>query len=153
MARKYTKKAKVESENIAETPFVETDNAIENILESPTKLHPVEYEVSIFIATIVNLQKPKRILQIRKYSNETTEKILNAMTSEMTYDHTEGDTLESLKSMQGRKFDFILVSGEDDFKYLTAEFKLVERLISKKGVVIYPNSISSKSIANFSQVM
>lgn len=148
MARKYTKKVKDEVENVVETPFVETDPVIEEVVIPQNE---VEEEISIFVATIVNLSKPKRILEVRKYSEGTTQKIHNVMTSEMTYDSVEADTLTSLKNMQGRKFDFILVSGLDDLKFLIAEFKLLERLISKKGMLVIPNSISSKHISSLIQ--
>lgn len=151
MAKKTTKKVKYEVENVDETPFVEADPVSEEFVIPQSTDRIVEEEISIFVATIVNLSKPKRILEVRKYSDETTQKIYNVMTSEMTYDSIEGDTLTSLKNMQGRKFDFILFSGLDDLKYLTAEFKLLERLISRKGMLVIPNSISSKHISSLIQ--
>lgn len=142
MARRTKKIVNTEVETPVETPFVEAEN------DAPI-VDAVKYgeeEVSIFIATLVNLMKPKRILEIRKYSEDASQKIQNALNSEMTYESVSDESLEALKDLQGRKFDFILVSGLDDLKYLTAEFKLIERLISRKGLVVYTNALSFKSI-------
>jgi predicted O-methyltransferase YrrM len=110
-----------------------------------------------------------RVLDLGTYTGKTTDAMLQALPENGTIisvdieDHRTdtfkeicgfdtrikyvlGDSIETCKSLYGQKFDLIFVDTVHEWSYALPEFKAVEFLIEKGGVLAYHDSIKFECI-------
>lgn len=120
-----------------------------------------EVDVCEFIGSLIKMTKAANVLEIGVFEGETSVKMIEALpyggkytgidiNNYLKYDlksfGTETDFIigESIKVMQSMKpntFDFIFVDGDHSWANILPEFKQVERVLAKGGVIAYHDSI------------
>ena len=124
-----------------------------------------EDEVGLFLASLVKMSKYKTILEIGVFEGETSKHLINSLPSGGQYlgiDIKDYRTEETKKIMsEGGKslgfilgsshselgklpkahFDLIYVDGDHSWNSILPEFKLVEKLVARGGVIVYHDTI------------
>jgi len=128
-----------------------------------------EHEVGMLLGAFIKTSGLTRVLDLGTYTGKTTDAMLQALpengsiiTVDLGDHRTEtfkeicsfdtrikyimGDSIQTCKSLYGQKFDLIFVDTVHEWSYALPEFKAVEFLIEKGGVLAYHDSIKFEGI-------
>jgi len=124
-----------------------------------------EDECGAFLAALVKMSKYKTVLEIGVFEGETTQHLINALPQGGQYvgidindyrtdkttalmevggksiDFILGNSLDKLNKLPKNHFDLIFVDGDHSFGHVLQEFKLVEKLVARGGVIVYHDTI------------
>jgi predicted O-methyltransferase YrrM len=124
-----------------------------------------EDECGLFMASIIKMSKYKTVLEIGVFEGETTQHLINALPQGGQYvgidindyrtdktialmevggksiDFILGNSLDELNKLPKNHFDLIFVDGDHSFGHVLQEFKLVEKLVARGGVIVYHDTI------------
>jgi predicted O-methyltransferase YrrM len=124
-----------------------------------------EDECGEFMASIIKMSKYKTVLEIGVFEGETTQHLIKALpkggqyvgidindyrtdltraamsTGGKSIDFILGNSLEELNNLPKNHFDLIFVDGDHSFEHVLPEFKLVEKLVARGGVIVYHDTI------------
>jgi predicted O-methyltransferase YrrM len=129
--------------------------------ETPRHEWNSEIDVCEFIGSLIKMIGAKAVLEVGVFEGETALKMIDALPNGGYYagidinDHRKhslerggvaidfilGQSIDVMKAMTARHFDFIFVDGDHSWKNILPEFKEVERVIAKGGVIAYHDSI------------
>lgn len=129
--------------------------------ETPRHEWNSEPDVCSFIGSLISMTGSKAVLEIGVFEGETSVKMIEALPSGGYYagidinDHRKhtlerggvavdfllGTSIDVLKKLPARHFDFIFVDGDHSWGNILPEFKEIERVIAKGGVIAYHDSI------------
>jgi predicted O-methyltransferase YrrM len=122
-------------------------------------------ECGAFLAALVKMSKYKTVLEIGVFEGETTQHLIKALPKGGQYvgidindyrtpatklymaeggksiDFILGNSLEELEKLPKNHFDLIFVDGDHSFEHVIKEFKLVEKLVARGGVIAYHDTI------------
>jgi caffeoyl-CoA O-methyltransferase len=155
-----TKKPKVKNYKV-ETDIVTTETFTEVARHDWNS----EDEVGKFLASLVTMSKYKTILEIGVFEGETTQHLIKALPKGGQYvgidindyrtdatklymaeggksiDFILGNSHDELKNLPTAHFDLIFVDGDHSWASILPEFKLVEKLVARGGVIAYHDTI------------
>jgi caffeoyl-CoA O-methyltransferase len=155
-----TKKPKVKNYKV-ETDIVTTETFTEVARHDWNS----EDEVGKFLASLVRMSKYKTILEIGVFEGETTQHLIKALPKGGQYvgidindyrtdatklymaeggksiDFILGNSHDELKNLPTAHFDLIFVDGDHSWASILPEFKLVEKLVARGGVIAYHDTI------------
>lgn len=124
-----------------------------------------EDECGAFLASLIKMSKYMTVLEIGVFEGETTQHLIKALPKGGQYvgidindyrtDKTTalmaeggksiefilGNSLSELDKLPKNHFDLIFVDGDHSFGHVLQEFKLVEKLVSRGGVIAYHDTI------------
>jgi predicted O-methyltransferase YrrM len=124
-----------------------------------------EDECGAFMASMIKMSKYMTVLEIGVFEGETTQHLINALPKGGQYvgidindyrtekttalmevggksiDFILGNSLDELNKLPKNHFDLIFVDGDHSFGHVLQEFKLVEKLVSRGGVIVYHDTI------------
>ena len=124
-----------------------------------------EDEVGKFLGSLVRMSKYKTILEIGVFEGETTQHLIKALPKGGQYvgidindyrtpatklymaeggkaiDFILGNSHNELSKLPSNHFDLIFVDGDHSWASILPEFKLVEKLVSRGGVIAYHDTI------------
>jgi predicted O-methyltransferase YrrM len=124
-----------------------------------------EDECGAFMASIIKMGKYMTVLEIGVFEGETTQHLIKALPKGGQYvgidindyrtdatklymaeggkaiDFILGNSLEELNNLPKNHFDLIFVDGDHSFEHVIQEFKLVEKLVARGGVIVYHDTI------------
>lgn len=130
-----------------------------------------EPEVGGFIAALIKMTKAKTVLEVGTFEGETSQAIIEALpkggyfvsvdiedfrtdaakkafnTKGKVCDFLLGSSHDLLKGLKKKHFDVIFVDAAHHWEHILPEFKLVEGLVSDKGVMLYHDSIHIADVA------
>ena len=171
-----TPNAKKEKEKKATKPKATKEKkeyvyALEPLPEKTANSAPweSEHEVGMLLGAFIKTSGLTRVLDLGTYTGKTTDAMLQALPENGSIisvdieDHrTEtfkeicgfdtrikyiiGDSIETCKSLYGQKFDLIFVDTVHEWSYALPEFKAIELLINKGGILAYHDSIKFEGI-------
>jgi len=124
-----------------------------------------EDECGAFLAALVKMSKYKTVLEIGVFEGETSQHLINALpkggqyvgidindyrtektiatmqTGGKSIDFILGNSLYELNKLPKNHFDLIFVDADHSWAAILPEFKLVEMLVSRGGVIVYHDTI------------
>ena len=124
-----------------------------------------EDECGAFLAALIKMAKYKTVLEVGVFEGETTQHLINALPQGGQYvgidindyrtnatkaamtsggksiDFILGNSLEELSKLPSNHFDLIFVDGDHSWEHIVKEFKLVEKVIARGGVIVYHDTI------------
>lgn len=124
-----------------------------------------EDEVGQFLASLVKMSKYKTILEIGVFEGETAQLLIKSLPKGGQYigidindyrtdatklymaeggksiDFILGNSHDELGKLPKNHFDLIFVDGDHSWASILPEFKLVEKLVSRGGVIVYHDTI------------
>lgn len=124
-----------------------------------------EDECGLFMASLIKMSKYMTVLEIGVFEGETSQHLINALPNGGQYigidindyrtekttalmevggksiDFILGNSLSELEKLPKNHFDLIFVDGDHSFNHVLPEFKLVEKLVSRGGVIVYHDTI------------
>jgi len=124
-----------------------------------------EDEVGAFLASLVKMSKYKTILEVGVFEGETTQHLIKSLPKGGQYvgidindyrtdatklymseggksiDFILGNSHNELGKLPSNHFDLIFVDGDHSWESILPEFKLVEKLVSRGGVIVYHDTI------------
>ena len=129
--------------------------------ETPRHGWNSEPDVCDFIGSLIKMQGAKAVLEVGVFEGETSIKMIEALPQGGYYagidinDHRKhklersgvavdfilGESIKVMKNMPAKHFDFIFVDGDHSWNNILPEFKEIERLIAKNGIIAYHDSI------------
>ena len=118
-------------------------------------------DVCDFIGSLIKMQGAKAVLEIGVFEGETSVKMIEALPQGGYYagidinDHRKhklersgvavdfilGESIKVIKGMPREHFDFIFVDGDHSWANILPEFKEIERVIAKGGVIAYHDTL------------
>jgi predicted O-methyltransferase YrrM len=142
----------------------------ETFSETPRHGWNSEPDVCQFIGALIKMQGAKAVLEIGVFEGETSVKMIEALPQGGYYagidinDHRKhklegsgvavdfilGESIKVIKGMPREHFDFIFVDGDHSWANILPEFKEIERVIAKGGVIAYHDTLH---IPDVSQLM
>jgi predicted O-methyltransferase YrrM len=129
--------------------------------ETPRHGWNSEPDVCEFIGSLIKMQGAKTVLEIGVFEGESSIKMIEALPIGGYYagidinDHRKhnlerngvavdfilGQSIHVMKSMPAHHFDFIFVDGDHSWANILPEFKGLERIIAKGGIIAYHDTI------------
>ena len=126
-----------------------------------------EVDVADFLAALISMTGAKRVLEIGVFEGETSIKMIQAMPNGSYYvgndinnyrkhvlkkdgvvvDLKMGMSINIMSQFEDEFFDLIFVDGDHSWANILPEFKEVERIISKTGVIAYHDAIHIPDVA------
>jgi predicted O-methyltransferase YrrM len=120
-----------------------------------------EPDVCQFIAALIKMHKAANVLEIGVFEGETSIKMIEALPYGGKYtgidinnylkhdlnsfgtdvDFVLGESITLLKGYPANSFDFIFVDGDHSWENILPEFKEVERVMAKDGILAYHDTI------------
>lgn len=124
-----------------------------------------EVQVGQFLASLIKMSKYKTVLEIGVFEGETSQALINAIPKGGQYvgidindyrtaatklymseggksiDFILGNSHNELGKLPSNHFDLIFVDGDHSWESILPEFKLVEKLVSRGGVIVYHDTI------------
>lgn len=124
-----------------------------------------EDECGAFLAALVKMAKYRTVLEIGVFEGETTQHLINALPQGGQYlgidindyrtnatkaamtskgkaiDFILGNSLDELSKLPTNHFDLIFVDGDHSWEHVVKEFKLVEKVVARGGVIAYHDTI------------
>ena len=124
-----------------------------------------EDECGLFLGALIKMAKYKTVLEVGVFEGETTQHLINALPQGGQYvgidindyrtratkatmsdgskaiDFILGNSLEELSKLPSNHFDLIFVDGDHSWEHIVKEFKLVEKVIARGGVIVYHDTI------------
>ena len=133
----------------------------ETFNETPRHGWNSEPDVCDFIGSLIKMQGAKAVLEIGVFEGETSVKMIEALPQGGYYagidinDHRKhklersgvavdfilGESIKVIKGMPREHFDFIFVDGDHSWANILPEFKEIERVIAKGGVIAYHDTL------------
>ena len=133
----------------------------ETFSETPRHGWNSEPDVCEFIGSLIKMQGAKAVLEIGVFEGETSVKMIEALPQGGYYagidinDHRKhklersgvavdfilGESIKVIKGMPSEHFDFIFVDGDHSWANILPEFKEIERVIAKGGVIAYHDTL------------
>jgi predicted O-methyltransferase YrrM len=133
----------------------------ETFNETPRHGWNSEADVCEFIGSLIKMQGAKTVLEIGVFEGETSVKMIEALPIGGYYagidinDHRKhklerggvavdfilGQSIPVMKSMPANHFDFIFVDGDHSWANILPEFKELERIIAKGGIIAYHDTL------------
>ena len=133
----------------------------ETFSETPRHGWNSEPDVCQFIGALINMQGAKAVLEIGVFEGETSVKMIEALPQGGYYagidinDHRKhklersgvavdfilGESIKVIKGMPSEHFDFIFVDGDHSWANILPEFKEIEHVIAKGGVIAYHDTL------------
>lgn len=138
----------------------------------PEKRHPwaSEPEVGELIASIIKLHGAVNVLELGVLTGSTSKYIIDALPENGSFVGVDiedlrsdsfkaatendsrvkfvlGSSLDVTKSMPLKHFDLIYIDTVHEWAFALSEFKIVERLINPKGVLVYHDTIKFEGMA------
>ena len=133
----------------------------ETFSETPRHGWNSEPDVCDFIGALIKMQGAKAVLEIGVFEGETSVKMIEALPhggyyagidindhrkhklerSGVAVDFILGESIKVIKGMPREHFDFIFVDGDHSWANILPEFKEIERVIAKGGVVAYHDTL------------
>jgi len=130
-----------------------------------------EIDVGDFLAALISMVGAKRVLEIGVFEGETSIKMIEAMPdgsyfvgndindyrkrllkkSGVVVDLLMGNSINVISQFEDEFFDLIFVDADHSWDHILPEFKEVERIISKTGVIAYHDAIHIADIAQLMQ--
>ena len=130
-----------------------------------------ELEVGAFIGSLIKMSKYRNALEIGVFKGESSIQIIDALPSGGQYvgidigdyrnqqaekameqggksiEFILGNSLDELKKLPKAHFDLIFVDGNHTWNHILQEFKLVEGLVARGGVIVYHDSIKIDDVS------
>lgn len=124
-----------------------------------------EDECGAFLAALIKMSKYRSVLEIGVFEGETSKHLINALPQGGQYvgidindyrtnatkaamtsggksiDFILGNSLDELSKLPSNHFDLIFVDGDHSWEHIVKEFKLVEKVIARGGVIVYHDTI------------
>jgi predicted O-methyltransferase YrrM len=124
-----------------------------------------ENECGLFMASLIKMSKYMTVLEIGVFEGETTQHLIKALPKGGQYvgidindyrtdatklymaeggksiDFILGNSLNELDKLPKNHFDLIFIDGDHSFGHVLQEFKMVEKLVSRGGVIILHDTI------------
>lgn len=133
----------------------------ETFSETPRHGWNSEPDVCEFIGSLIKMQGAKAVLEIGVFEGETSVKMIEALPQGGYYagidinDHRKhklersgvavdfilGESIKVIKGMPREHFDFIFVDGDHSWANILPEFKEIELVIAKGGVIAYHDTL------------
>jgi predicted O-methyltransferase YrrM len=133
----------------------------ETFSETPRHGWNSEPDVCEFIGSLIKMQGAKTVLEIGVFEGETSVKMIEALPQGGYYagidinDHRKhklersgvavdfilGESIKVIKGMPREHFDFIFVDGDHSWANILPEFKEIELVIAKGGVIAYHDTL------------
>ena len=133
----------------------------ETFSETPRHGWNSEPDVCEFIGSLIKMQGAKAVLEIGVFEGETSVKMIEALPQGGYYagidinDHRKhklersgvavdfilGESIKVIKGMPREHFDFIFVDGDHSWANILPEFKEIEHVIAKGGVIAYHDTL------------
>lgn len=133
----------------------------ETFSETPRHGWNSEPDVCDFIGALIKMQGAKAVLEIGVFEGETSVKMIEALPQGGYYagidinDHRKhklersgvavdfilGESIKVIKGMPREHFDFIFVDGDHSWANILPEFKEIERVIAKGGIIAYHDTL------------
>ncbi len=129
-----------------------------------------EPEVGETLAALIKMSKAKCVLEVGTFEGETSCNIIEALpkggyfvsvdiedyrtekakkafaTKGKACDFILGSSHDVLKTLNKKYFDLIFVDAAHHWEHIIPEFKLVEGLVSRGGVIVYHDSIHIEDV-------
>lgn len=130
-----------------------------------------ELEIGAFIGALIKMSKYRTALEIGVFKGESSIQIIESLPSGGQYvgidigDYRNaeaekamqqggksitfilGNSLDELKKLPKSHFDLIFVDGNHTWNYILQEFKIVENLVARGGVIVYHDTIKIDDVA------
>jgi predicted O-methyltransferase YrrM len=130
-----------------------------------------ELEVGKFIGSLIKMSKHRTALEIGVFKGESSIQIIDALPSGGQYvgidigdyrstdaenamqqggksiEFILGDSLNELRKLPKAHFDLIFVDGNHTWNHILQEFKIVEGLVARGGVIVYHDSIKIDDVS------
>lgn len=152
---------KVKSEDVQETSTPKEIVTTATFKEEARHEWNSEADVCEFIGSLIKMTQSKAVLEIGVFEGETSIKMIDALPTGGYYagldindyrkhklskdgvavDFKLGESIQLLKGFPANHFDFIFVDGDHSWANILPEFKEVERVIAKGGILAYHDSI------------
>lgn len=152
---------KVKSEDVQETSTPKEIVTTATFKEEARHEWNSEADVCEFIGSLIKMTQSKAVLEIGVFEGETSIKMIDALPTGGYYagldindyrkhklskdgvavDFKLGESIKLLKGFPTNHFDFIFVDGDHSWANILPEFKEVERVIAKGGILAYHDSI------------
>lgn len=124
-----------------------------------------EDECGLFMANLIKMAQYKTVLEIGVFEGETAQHLIKALPKGGQYvgidindyrtdatklymaeggksiDFILGNSLNELDKLPKNHFDLIFIDGDHSFGHVLQEFKMVEKLVSRGGVIILHDTI------------
>jgi predicted O-methyltransferase YrrM len=124
-----------------------------------------ENECGLFMASMIKMAKYITVLEIGVFEGETSQHLINALpkggqyvgidindyrtdltkatmsTGGKSIDFILGNSLDELGKLPRNHFDLIFVDADHSWAAILPEFKLVEGLVARDGVIVYHDTI------------
>ena len=124
-----------------------------------------ENECGLFMASMIKMSKYMTVLEIGVFEGETTQHLIKSLPKGGQYvgidindyrtpatklymeeggksiDFILGNSLNELDKLPKNHFDLIFIDGDHSFGHVLQEFKFVEKLVSRGGVIILHDTI------------
>ena len=130
-----------------------------------------EVDVCQYIGSLINMIQAKAVLEIGVFEGETSIKMIEALKAGGYYagldindyrkhklqkdgvavDFKLGESIALLKGFPANHFDFIFVDGDHSWANILPEFKEVERVLAKGGILAYHDSIHIEDVKKLMQ--
>ena len=133
--------------------------------EQPRHEWNSEDECGAFLASLIKMSKYRSVLEVGVFEGETSQHLINALPQGGQYvgidindyrtnaakalmtsggksiDFILGNSLDELAKLPSNHFDLIFVDGDHSWEHIVKEFKLVEKVIARGGVIAYHDTI------------
>jgi predicted O-methyltransferase YrrM len=120
-----------------------------------------EPDVCKFIGSLIKMTQAKTVLEVGVFEGETAIKMIEALpiggyyagidiNDYLTHDLARngvavdfilGESIQKIKQMPAKHFDFIFIDGDHSWENILPEFKEVERVIAEGGIIAYHDTI------------
>jgi predicted O-methyltransferase YrrM len=124
-----------------------------------------EDECGLFMASLIKMSNYKTVLEVGVFEGETSRHLINAIpqggqfvgidindyrtdvtkaamsNAGKSIDFILGNSLDELNKLPHGHFDLIFVDGDHSVHHVLKEFRLIEKLVAKGGVIIYHDTL------------
>jgi predicted O-methyltransferase YrrM len=125
----------------------------ETFNETPRHGWNSEPDVCEFIGSLIKMQGAKAVLEIGVFEGETSVKMIDdhrkhkLERSGVAVDFILGESIKVMEGMPREHFDFIFVDGDHSWANILPEFKEIERVIAKGGIIAYHDTLHIPDVA------
>jgi predicted O-methyltransferase YrrM len=161
---------KAKKEKAIKTEYVYALEPLPEKVLPPTEFSS-ESQVGVFIGQLIKMSKYRTAIEIGVFKGESSIKIIESLPNGGQYvgidigDYRDAeaekvmqqggksiefiinDSLSELPKLPKAHFDLIFVDGNHTWDYILKEFKIVETLVARGGVIVYHDSIKIDDVA------
>ena len=136
--------------------------------EIPMPWWTSEVDVYDFIYSLIKMTGAKNVMEIGVFEGYTSVKMIEALPKDgkftgidinnylkndlnsfgVNVDFILGESINVMKSMEPKQFDFIFVDGDHSWANILPEFKEVRKLIKPGGIIAYHDTIHLPDVKN-----